>query len=124
LSVPAGGERLDSDREVDRRTGIVVGCRAGGGLLDNDELEMRQVALGMDVCDVSGEKVGTVAHIHHPTPTREVIEVKTGPLGLGKHLYVQAEQVDAVTEAGLILKHAKQEFHDAGLDTKPEGLED
>jgi hypothetical protein len=75
-------------------------------------------------CDVSGEKVGTVAHVHHPTPAREVIEVKTGPLGLGKHLFVQTEHIDAVTEAGVILRHAKQEFHEAGLDTKPEGLED
>ena len=93
-------------------------------MLDNDERELRQIAPGMDVSDVSGEKVGTVARIYHPTAANEVIEIKTGPLGLGKHLYVQTEQVDAVTEAGVILRHAKQEFHDAGLDAKPEGLED
>jgi hypothetical protein len=76
----------------------------------------------MDVCDVSGEKVGTVARVYHRDGVRDVIEVKTGPLGLGKHLYVQSEQVDAVTDAGLILKLPKQEFHEAGMDARPEGL--
>jgi hypothetical protein len=93
-------------------------------MLDNDEQPVRQIALGMDVCDVSGEKVGTVARVHHGAAAHDVIEVKTGMLGLGKHLYVQTEEVDAVTEAGLILKHAKQEFHDAGLDARPESLSD
>ncbi len=73
----------------------------------------RQITPGMDVCDVSGEKVGTVAHVG------EVVEVKTGPFGLGKHLYVPPEAVDGVTEAGVILKHAKYEFHDFGLDSRP-----
>ena len=73
----------------------------------------RQITAGMDVCDVSGEKVGTVARVG------EVVEVKTGLLGLGKHLYVPPTEVDAVTEAGIILKHAKQEFHEAGLDAPP-----
>jgi hypothetical protein len=70
-------------------------------------------------CDVSGEKVGTVARVY-----REVVEVKTGPLGLGKHLYVPPSAVDGVTEAGVILRHAKQEFHDVGLDTRPDQLTD
>jgi hypothetical protein len=73
----------------------------------------------MDVCDVSGEKVGTVARVH-----REVIEVKTGPFGLGKHLYVPPNAVDGVTEAGVILRHPKQEFHDVGLDARPDQLTD
>jgi hypothetical protein len=33
----------------------------------------------------------------------EVVEVKTGPLGLGKHLYAPASEVDAVSEAGIVL---------------------
>jgi hypothetical protein len=93
-------------------------------MLENEERPVRQIALGMDVCDVSGEKVGTVARVHHTTAAHEVIEVKTGVFGLGKHLYVQSEQVDAVTESGLILRHAKHEFHEAGLDARPEGLSD
>jgi hypothetical protein len=55
---------------------------------------------------------------------REVVEVKTGPLGLGKHLYVPRSAVDGVTEAGVILRHPKQEFHDVGLDARPDQLTD
>ena len=73
----------------------------------------RAIAPGMVVCDVSGEKVGKVARVG------EVVEVKTGPFGLGKHLYVPPSAVDAVTEAGLILKQAKSEFHAYGLDAPP-----
>jgi len=86
-------------------------------MLNNREQSERQVAPGLDVCDVSGEKVGTVARVYS-----EAIEVKTGPLGLGKHLYVPPDAVDAVTEAGVILRHAKQEFHTVGLDARPDQL--
>jgi hypothetical protein len=80
------------------------------------------IAQGMDVCDVSGEKVGVVERVHRFGESAEVVEVKTGPLGLGKHLYVPPEAIDGVTEAGLMLKHSKQEFHEVGLDVKPENL--
>ena len=93
-------------------------------MLDNEQQPVRQIAQGMDVCDVSGEKVGTVARVHHPAAAGEIIEVKTGLLGLGAHLYVQPGEIDAVTEAGLILKRAKHEFHDAGLDARPDNLTD
>jgi hypothetical protein len=86
-------------------------------MLDGREQSVRQITPGMDVCDVSGEKVGTVIRVY-----REVVEVKTGPLGLGKHLYVPPNAVDAVTEAGVILRHAKQEFHAVGLDARPDQL--
>ena len=88
-------------------------------MLDSHGQSVRQIAPGMDVCDVSGEKVGTVTRVH-----REVIEVKTGPFGLGKHLYVPPNAVDGVTEAGVILRHPKQEFHDVGLDARPDQLTD
>jgi len=83
---------------------------------------LKEVPLGVDVCDVSGEKVGTVAHIYHPSETDQVIEVKTGFLGLGKHLYVTPDEINALTDGGVILKHPKQEFHSVGLDAKPENL--
>ena len=91
-------------------------------MLDDRQETVGAIAPGMDVCDVSGEKVGTVARVYHPASAQDVVEVKTGPFGLGKHLFVPRDEVDAVTEAGLILKHAKQEFHDFGLDSKPEDL--
>ena len=83
---------------------------------------IRTTVPGMDVCDVSGEKVGTVARIHHPAPARDVVEVQTGLFGLGKHLYVPPDAVDGVTEAGPMLKHPKHEFHVVGLDARPEDL--
>jgi hypothetical protein len=82
-------------------------------MLDSREQLARQITPGMDVCDVSGEKVGTVARIG------EVVEIKTGPFGLGKHLYAPPDEIDGVTEAGVILKRAKYEFHEAGLDARP-----
>jgi hypothetical protein len=82
-------------------------------MLESHEQSTRPIAPGMDVCDVSGEKVGTVARVG------DVVEVKTGPFGLGTHLYVPQSAVDAVTDAGLILKHAKHEFHEVGLDAPP-----
>lgn len=88
-------------------------------MFENRQEARVAVAQGMDVCDVSGEKVGTVARVYHPA---ELVEVKTGPFGLGKHLFVPAGEVDGVTEAGIILKHPKHEFHEIGLDAKPERL--
>jgi hypothetical protein len=90
-----------------------------GGLHLNgrEQSVQRQIARGMDVCDVSGEKVGTVAQVHS-----EVVEVKTGPFGLGKHLFVPPSAVDDVTEACVVLRHAKHEFHAVGLDARPEHL--
>ena len=91
-------------------------------MLMGDEQSGRQITPGMDVCDVSGEKVGTVARVHHPATARDIVEVQTGFFGLGKHLYVPTEEVDGVTDAGLMLKHPKHEFHDVGLDARPVDL--
>jgi len=89
-------------------------------MLNNDEQSSARIALGMDVCDVSGEKVGTVARVLEQAAAREIIEVKTGPFGMGKHLYVPATEVDAITDGGLVLKYPKHEFHEVGFDARPE----
>ena len=83
-------------------------------MLDNRRRSLYQVIPGMDVCDVSGERVGSVVRVRGDT-----VEVKTGLFGLGRHLYVPPSAVNDVTEAGLILRHSKHEFHDFGLDAKP-----
>ena len=82
-------------------------------MFEAGEESARQITPGMDVCDVSGEKVGTVARVG------DIVEVKTGLFGLGTHLYVPPSEVDGVTDAGVILKHAKHEFHGVGLDARP-----
>ena len=81
-----------------------------------------QIPPGADVCDVSGEKVGTVARVHHAMESDQVIEVKTGLFGLGKHLYVTTDQINSLTDGGVILKHPKQDFHTFGLDARPEHM--
>jgi hypothetical protein len=91
-------------------------------MLNNDEQSSGRIALGMDVCDVSGEKVGTVARLLQQAPASEIIEVKTGLFGMGKHLYVPTTEVDAITDGGLVLKYPKQEFHEVGFDARPENL--
>ena len=62
-----------------------------------NEVKLARLVPGLQVCDVPGTKIGTLSHVHHlapddatPTPAMadKVMEVKTGPLGLGKHLYI------------------------------------
>ncbi len=55
------------------------------------------LTVGMQVCDTAGEVLGTISHIHGPRsgtsehlawdrfPEREILEVRTGLLGLGPH---------------------------------------
>jgi hypothetical protein len=67
----------------------------------------RPIVSGMDVCDVGGDKIGTVAVVHRSREhvlargmpdeslkvRGEILEVKTGLLGLGKHLHVPMSAV-------------------------------
>ena len=71
----------------------------------SDRLFLGRIVPGMDVCDVTGEKVGSIAHIYHhdeatdgTTPVRsdDLIEVKSGFLGLGKHYYIPMGSVQEV----------------------------
>ena len=97
---------------------------------------------GMDVCDLTGEKVGTVAQVYRyevetigaagtaaepdpePRPAGdEILEVKSGFLGLGSHLYVPLGAIEQVTEAGVILAKPKEEFDSLGWHEKPGHLD-
>jgi hypothetical protein len=65
-----------------------------------------RIAAGMDVCDISGEKIGTVANVHQraDAPGQDrVIEVKTGFLGLGEHWWVPLSAVHDMTQGCLFL---------------------
>src|SRR5947207_11110248 len=107
MSLLPSGPRCASTRRVrhckgtDMQAGTAANRSGGDSMLDSRERLARQIAPGMDVCDVSGEKVGTVARVG------DVVEAKTGPFGLGKRLYVPPDDIDGVTEAGVILKRAK-----------------
>jgi hypothetical protein len=86
---------------------------------------------GMDVCDVGGDKVGSVAAVHHvgeapdPAPARmpdDILEVKTGLLGLGKHLYVPMSGVQEVLTESVFLSRPKEDFESLGYYEKPPQL--
>jgi hypothetical protein len=99
-------------------------------------LDLGKVHSGIDVCDVSGEKIGTVAHVYRHAaapvgepgaaaarPREEVVEVKTGPLGLGKHLYIPLRAMDTLNDACdcLALNVGKDEL-DRSWESRPDYL--
>ena len=76
----------------------------------------------LDVCDINGDKLGTVAHVYRydlatvgtadsgtQPPHEEVIEVKTGLLGLGKHFYLPMSTVQEVTQGCVFLSKPTDE---------------
>ena len=86
---------------------------------------------GMEVCDVGGDKVGSIAAVQHvgeapdPAPASrpdDILEVKTGLLGLGKHLYVPMSAVQEVLTESVFLSHPKEEFESLGYHEKPAQL--
>jgi hypothetical protein len=86
---------------------------------------------GQDLCDVNGDKVGSVAHVYREdentmTTTQpvyeDVIEVKTGILGLGEKLYVPVSAVDDATEDAVFVAKPKDAFDEAWR-RKPEYLD-
>ena len=91
----------------------------------------RPIVSGMDVCDVGGDKVGSVAVVHRSSPLpdpaasgapEEILEVKTGLLGLGKHLYVPLSAVQEVLAESIFLSSPKEEFESRGYYEKPAQL--
>jgi hypothetical protein len=107
------------------------------------ERYLGRVRPDMDVCDLRGDKVGTVAHIHrYPEgaagasgkgspaaaterpPYDEVLEVKTGLLGLGAHLYVPLSAVRDVTQGCVFLSKLGQEIDQTDWYDKPPHLDE
>lgn len=85
-----------------------------------------RITPGMDVCDISGEKIGTVAGVHRRTgsPGQDrVIEVKTGFLGLGEHLYVPLSAVHDMTEGCVFLGVGKEAPETRDWHARPADLE-
>jgi hypothetical protein len=105
------------------------------------ERDPGRIQADMDVCDVDGDKVGTVARVYRhdvadvasvgtetaPTreelaPGEEVLEVKTGLLGLGTHYYVPLGAVRDVTAGAVFLSKRKAEFEGLGWHRRPSRL--
>jgi len=94
-----------------------------------------QLVPDMDIYDVHGDKIGTVAHAHRydlaavgstqgdsPLPHEEVLEAKTGFLGLGKHLYIPMSAIQDVTEGRVVLSRSREEIEELGWEEKPSYL--
>lgn len=88
----------------------------------------RPIVSGMDVCDVSGDKIGSVARSHRvsgrPDPVTgsvpdEVLEVKTGFLGFGKRLFVPMSVVQEVLAESVFLARSRGELKSLGYHEKP-----
>lgn len=96
-----------------------------------EEWSFSQIAAGMDVCDSSGEKIGTVARVYRPARTavaagamdapEDVVEVKTGLLGLGTHYFVPASGIQNMGEDCVTLTRTKDQVE--AWKTKPSYLQ-
>jgi hypothetical protein len=81
----------------------------------------------MNVCDIDGQKIGTVARVYRdefataleqageavegaPPGHSAIVEVKTGLLGLGEHLYIPITALDTITEEGVFVAKKKDEL--------------
>ena len=97
-----------------------------------DRMYLGRITPGMDVCDVTGEKVGTIAHIYQfdqgteaaeePAVSHtgdEYIEVKSGFLGLGKHYYIPTSAVQEVLTDSIFLSKSREAFAELGYEEKP-----
>jgi hypothetical protein len=95
----------------------------------SERLYLGRITPGMDVCDVTGEKVGSITHIYRfdeatdeNTPARagdEFIEVKTGFMGFGKHLYIPMSAVQEVLTDSIFLSKSRESFEELGFENKP-----
>ena len=99
----------------------------------SDRMYLGRITPGMDVCDVTGEKVGTIAHIYQldqgateePAASHtgdEFIEVKSGFLGLGKHYYIPLSAVQEVLTDSIFLSKSREAFAELGYEEKPAHL--
>src|SRR5262245_43569095 len=95
------------------------------------QLELRGlIAPGAGVCDVEGQRVGTVARVHAAARTRprvgvaaeEVVELKVGFLGR-RHLYVPVSAVLDVDRHGVILGLRKSDLERGDWGTRPTHLD-
>src|SRR6266516_6558435 len=99
---------------------------------------LSQINLKMDVCDVNGGKIGSVAHVYRfgpvpiddaagerQPPREEVIEVKTGFLGLGRRLFIPMGAIEEVTQSCVFLsKNADEVKAREDWEHKPSHLGD
>ena len=132
--------------EVDRNMARSLQADSNQNLPEEDRIVMQEARYlgrlepGMDVCDLDGTKVGSISRVYRhelvgagassttsdggSLPREELIEVKTGLLGLGKHLYVPFSAIQDVTSGCVFVNVSKEQLDDQGWDVKPDYLDD
>ena len=95
----------------------------------------------MDVCDIDGEKMGTIGHVYRhayattgtdetrmgnvaTAPGEDVIEVKTGLFGLGKHYYIPFSAIHDVTSGCVFISKRRDDMDGLSWDVKPDYLDE
>jgi hypothetical protein len=93
---------------------------------------------GMDVCDVDGNKFGAIERVYRQemapvgasdasdigtVPREDIVQVKTGLLGLGKHFYIPFSAVQDVTPECVLVKQSKDRIEEMGWDVRPDFLD-
>lgn len=103
-------------------------------------LEPNRIEPSMAVCDVDGNKIGTVAQVYDRaslgqaagtgTTTgagaphdEEYLEVKTGFFGLGKHLFIPRSAVHDAAENCVFLAIRKNQLDEQGWHRRPPSLD-
>ncbi|SRR6266511_1298029 len=86
----------------------------------DEQPQLGHIRPSMDVCDVEGERVGTVAGVYRREQSAdapssasdrpEVLEVKTGPFGWGTRLYIPVNAVQDATHQALFLSRPKRDL--------------
>jgi hypothetical protein len=97
-----------------------------------------QIQPEMDVCDINGDKIGTISHVYRHElamagesgagggqfPGEEILEVKTGFLGLGGKLYVPMSAIHDVTRGCVFLVKGRESIDSLDWDRKPDNLDE
>jgi hypothetical protein len=90
----------------------------------------------MDVCDLNGDKIGSVGEVFSrasvgtgavtgsgTSASGNYIKVDTGFLGLGKDLYIPAEYISDIVGDRVLLNTTKDAVDSMGWDHKPSGFD-
>jgi hypothetical protein len=106
--------------------------------VQGQERYVGRIVPDMEACDINGDKIGTVAHVYRHEfagagvsgasggglPAEDVVEVKTGFLGLGKHFYIPTSAIQEVTQGSVFVSKAREELSATGWDRKPDHLDE
>jgi hypothetical protein len=108
---------------------MVLPTRPAGSVFADAEGAL-QVAPSMEVYDTFDQKLGAVAHVHEVAAppgevpgSADIIEVRTGFLGLGRHLFIPRSALRGVTEDRVFVAASREEIQRHGWDERPAAVD-